>query len=143
MENLHQILKSMSGKKAVVVGDLYVDEYVHGVMENISQEGPIPVVRAQEKKLHPAAAGHVAVLLQELGLTTACVSVVGDDANGKSVRELLRTRGINIDGVIMDPKFQTSSHTRISVSGKHYPRHEVLRIDTPKPVSISATLATI
>ena len=49
MENLHQILKSMSGKKAVVVGDLYVDEYVHGVMENISQEGPIPVVRAGEK----------------------------------------------------------------------------------------------
>ena len=93
---------------------------------------------AQERKLQPAAAGHVAVLLQELGLTTACVSVVGDDANGKSVRELLRTRGINIDGVIVEQEFQTSSHTRISVSGKHYPRHEVLRIDTPKPVSISA-----
>ena len=140
MENLHHIFNQMSGKKAVVIGDLYVDEYVHGTMESISQEGPIPVVRMQERKLHPAAAGHVAMLLQELGLTTACISVVGDDTNGKSVKELLTEKNINIDGVITDPKFQTRSHTRISVSGKHYPRHEVLRIDTPKPIPVSGAV---
>jgi D-beta-D-heptose 7-phosphate kinase/D-beta-D-heptose 1-phosphate adenosyltransferase len=119
---------------------LHVNEYIHGVMENFAKETPIPLVDVQEIKMQPAAAGHVAVLLQELGLTTACISVVGDDSKGKSMREFLKAKGIDINGIIVDQNLQTSSHTRICVSGRNTPRHEVLRLIASTPVPHSTNM---
>lgn len=45
---LSELVAQCSGREVWVVGDLMVDEYVQGVVERISPEAPVPVVRAAE-----------------------------------------------------------------------------------------------
>ena len=37
--------------KILVVGDIMLDEYIHGISERISPEAPVPVVLVKENRL--------------------------------------------------------------------------------------------
>jgi D-beta-D-heptose 7-phosphate kinase/D-beta-D-heptose 1-phosphate adenosyltransferase len=115
--------------RVLVVGDLFLDEYVEGEMFEISREGPIPVVRVESRTQTPGAAGNLASSLRNLGARVSVVGVVGRDPNGKALLESLRRRGVRTGGVILDAGSSTLTYSKLRARVESSPSREVLRVD--------------
>src|SRR5687768_5752452 len=88
--------------RVLVVGDLFLDEYIEGEMIEISKEGPMPVIRVDSRTRTPGAAGNLASSIRNLGARVAVVGIVGKDPNSSDLLAALREKGIRTDGVIAD-----------------------------------------
>ena len=84
----------------LVVGDVFVDEYIFGRATRLSREAPIPVLEFLRREYIGGGAANPANNIAALGATAALASVVGDDAEGVRLRELLGAAGVNVAGVI-------------------------------------------
>ncbi len=80
--------------RVLVAGDLMLDQYWFGPTSRISPEAPVPVVRVGRDEARAGGAANVAMNLVSLGVSTACGGIVGDDANGVELRQLLVDAGI-------------------------------------------------
>ena len=69
--------------RALVVGDMMLDEYLWGKTDRISPEAPVQVVEVQREELRLGGAGNVVNNLIALGCTVSACSVIGDDENGQ------------------------------------------------------------
>lgn len=65
--NIQDILNRASSLRIAVVGDLILDRYIDGVMERISPEAPVPVLRLTGTRENPGGAGNVVENLKGLG----------------------------------------------------------------------------
>ena len=83
--------------RILVAGDLMLDQYWFGPTSRISPEAPVPVVRVQRDEAGGGGAANVAMNLVSLGVQTACSGIVGNDANGALLRELLTDAGIRAE----------------------------------------------
>ena len=137
MDELQQLFQSITGKHVALIGDIYLDEYIDGIITGISNEGPIPLVQSRQRTFVPNAAAHAALLMAGFGLQVHLFGLVGEDVNGKEVLRLLQEKGIDTSGVLKDKHFSTNSQTRISVQGSRYPRQDILHINTPPPFPIA------
>lgn len=133
--NDHQLKPSdFTGKKVLVIGDVILDEYMHGTSTRLSPEAPVPVVRLREYTSHLGGAANVAANLASLGAEATLISVVGDDVAG---RKLMKLAGA-VKGLVCylfplkDRK--TTLKTRV-LSGVHH----FLRIDWEDDSLISIT----
>jgi len=77
-------LKGFSGVRALVLGELIIDEYIYCDPLGMSQEDPTIVVTPIETKRFVGAAGIVAGHLAGLGAKVDFVSIVGEDAVAQS-----------------------------------------------------------
>lgn len=136
-QTLLELLERIAGKRVLVIGDLYLDEYIHGRMEEISKEGPIPVIHADRHTANPGAAGNTACGLAALGAEVWVVGTVGDDRNARLLLDLFKQRGVHTGGVVTAATAPTNTYTKISAGALHTPRQEVLRVDTPRPAPIA------
>jgi D-beta-D-heptose 7-phosphate kinase/D-beta-D-heptose 1-phosphate adenosyltransferase len=90
-------IPDFSSVKALVAGDLMLDQYWFGPTSRISPEAPVPVVKVTQSQARPGGAANVAVNLSSLGAQTTLAGVVGRDPNGAELRRLLGERGIDLD----------------------------------------------
>src|ERR1700693_6449318 len=86
----------------LVVGDLMLDRYVWGDAERISQEAPVVLLRADRREERLGGASSVATLLRALGARPALAGVVGADADGTRVRQMLLDQGVCDEAVLTD-----------------------------------------
>ena len=89
MENYEKLLKTITGlgsPKVLLVGDFMLDVYTYGDALRISPEAPVPVLRVRRTERSCGGAASVAADLAALGAKPVCVGVVGDDANGQSLK---------------------------------------------------------
>src|ERR1700761_5751812 len=86
--------------RLLVVGDLILDRYVWGDAERISQEAPVPLLRAdtREHRLGGAASG--ATMLATLGARVRLVGGVGRDPEAGHVRQMLSELAIDTRDVV-------------------------------------------
>ena len=110
--------------RILVVGDLMLDEYVWGRTERISPEAPVQVVEVQREDLRLGGAGNVINNLVALGCQVTVASVVGDDHDGRLLREMLSEKQIDGEGIFPTAGRTTSRKTRILASNQ-----QMLRID--------------
>jgi D-beta-D-heptose 7-phosphate kinase/D-beta-D-heptose 1-phosphate adenosyltransferase len=103
------LVEKMRGVKVLCVGDVMLDRFVHGEVERISPEAPIPVLRIERESAMLGGAGNVVRNLAALGAHTAFVSVVGDDAAGHEVTALLG----EIEGICPDVAVEKGRRTSI------------------------------
>lgn len=61
----------------LVIGDFMVDEYVKVVIERISPEAPVPIMREVSRTIKPGGAGNVAANIHSLGGSVRLLTVVG------------------------------------------------------------------
>jgi D-beta-D-heptose 7-phosphate kinase/D-beta-D-heptose 1-phosphate adenosyltransferase len=115
--------------RILVVGDLFLDEYVEGEMFEISREGPIPVVRVESRTQTPGAAGNLASSLRNLGARVSVVGATGRDPNGKVLLGCLRRWGVRTGGVIIDPGSPTLTYSKLRARVESSPSREILRVD--------------
>lgn len=121
---LLEILKQIHSRKILVIGDVGVDRYTVGVVERISDEAPVPIVRVKEKHLKLGLAANVADNIKVLGGEPFLVGMVGNDHFARDFRELLVGEGIDVDYLVEDETRPTVLKER--VVGE---RQQLLRID--------------
>ncbi|MFT7293259.1 MAG: D-beta-D-heptose 7-phosphate kinase/D-beta-D-heptose 1-phosphate adenosyltransferase, partial [Pseudohongiellaceae bacterium] len=68
--------------KLLVVGDVMLDRYWHGVASRISPEAPVPVVKVGNREDRPGGAGNVALNVAALGSAATLVGIIGTDETG-------------------------------------------------------------
>ena len=72
----------LAGAKVLVIGDIMLDRYQHGVVERISPEAPVPVVRVVDQDFKIGSAGNVAENAALLDGSPTLVSICGADGHG-------------------------------------------------------------
>jgi len=106
-----------------VVGDLMLDEYIWGRVERISPEAPVPVVLVEKKSTMLGGAGNVAANIKSLGAKPLLISVTGDDAAGRQLRQIVTPDAI----LLVDEDMITPVKTRIIAHTQ-----QVARVDTER-----------
>lgn len=128
-------LPRLAEARVLVVGDVMLDRYVHGEAERLSPEAPVPVLHvspARDREML-GGAGNVARNLAALGARCDFVSVVGDDADGETVRGLAAAeRGVT-EHLVRVAKRITARKTRFIAGGQ-----QLLRADREDRTPIDA-----
>ena len=124
--------------RVLVVGDLFLDEYIEGEMIEISKEGPMPVIRVDSRTRTPGAAGNLASSIRNLGAQVSVAGIVGGDSNGKDLLSALRAKGIRADGVIIDEGRATLTYSKLRARVANSPSQEILRMDVLPREPLSA-----
>lgn len=89
-----------SQARIIVIGDVMLDRYWSGKAARISPEAPVPVVQVKSIEERVGGAGNVALNIARLGGKVTMLAVVGDDAEGESIRTILETNGVSCDFVV-------------------------------------------
>jgi rfaE bifunctional protein kinase chain/domain len=135
LAELATILPTLPKAEVVVVGDLVADEYVYGETERISREAPVLIVRYESSELKAGCAGNAARNLSALGVRVRVVGLVGDDALGAALLDVLEEGGADVSGVQRVKGRATEAKTRILAGGRSTRRQQMLRLDrAPEPV---------
>jgi len=129
---IDQFLKNIGKVRALVVGDLILDEYLWGGTERISPEAPVPIVDVVKTDLRLGGAGNVINNLLDLGCTVEVAGVVGNDDNGRLLTNLLQQKGVGTAGLQTQPGRVTSRKTRVLAN-----HQQMLRIDAESRDALS------
>ncbi len=113
----------------MVVGDVFLDEYVIGRATRLSREAPIPVLEFERRFYLPGGAANPSSNVVALGGVAWQVGVVGDDEPGQQLLQKLREAGIDAAGVVSDPSRPTTTKTRIVAQGSLRFPQQLARID--------------
>ncbi len=110
--------------KALVIGDLMIDEYLWGSVDRISPEAPVPVVAIDKESQTLGGAGNVINNLTAMGATVSAIGTAGTGKSGRMVLNKLADLGVETDGIVSEPHRPTTRKTRVIASNQ-----QVLRID--------------
>ncbi|RNC65823.1 MAG: D-glycero-beta-D-manno-heptose-7-phosphate kinase [Desulfuromonadales bacterium] len=119
--------------RALVIGDLMLDEYLWGRADRISPEAPVQVVDVTREEIRIGGAGNVANNLVALGCRVSVASVVGGDDNGSILLRAFTGKGIDVAGIFEDPLRTTGRKTRIVAANQ-----QIVRIDRESREPIGA-----
>lgn len=123
-----EVLAALGTPRLVVVGDLMLDRYVTGVVERISPEAPIQVLREESESERLGGAASVAADVAALGADVTLVGVVGDDAAAARLPALARALGVHL-AAVPEAGRRTTIKTR-HLARSHAGAQQVLRVDT-------------
>jgi D-beta-D-heptose 7-phosphate kinase/D-beta-D-heptose 1-phosphate adenosyltransferase len=116
LPDIHSILNLLEGGfsklKVLVVGDIMLDRYIHGEVDRISPEAPVPVLRHAQRYERAGGAANVAMNLAGLGCQTFLAGFWGNDGEQAELAGLLEKAGVDTTGVVTGT-LPTISKTRI------------------------------
>ncbi|MBF0393824.1 MAG: D-glycero-beta-D-manno-heptose-7-phosphate kinase, partial [Alphaproteobacteria bacterium] len=119
--------------RLLCVGDVMLDRFVHGDVERISPEAPIPVVRIRREASMLGGAGNVLRNMMALGASPHFVSVVGDDAAGREVGNLIGAGIETAPALVVEAGRQTTIKTRYFAASQ-----QLLRADSETLAPLTA-----
>ena len=129
-----------SQARIIVIGDVMLYRYWSGKAARISPEAPVPVVQVKSIEERVGGAGNVALNIARLGGKVTMLAVVGDDAEGESIRTILETNGVSCDFV---KEKGIRSICKLRIMAQH---QQLIRLDfedTPIAFDRSALLAKL
>ncbi|NUQ61407.1 MAG: hypothetical protein HUU20_02895 [Pirellulales bacterium] len=132
------VLDAISGIRTVVVGEAMLDVYVEGAGRRLCQEAPVPVVAVARRAEGPGGAANVAANVAALGAHASCLSVVGDDSEGRLLRESLDRAGVETGHLVCEPGRRTLTKHRVVAAGQMLVRFDQGDVDPPRTDSQQA-----
>lgn len=96
------VLQSFRARQVLLLGESILDRYLRGVAAGMCREAPVPVVGLRSTVEAPGGAANVARNLRKLGAEVRFVSVVGDDASGARLKDLLTRDGVDTRFMLRD-----------------------------------------
>ncbi len=132
-DSLSQLFDDFNKLNVLIIGDVMVDAYVWGRATRLSPEAPVPVVHVARTEQRLGGAANVALNVQALGATPLLCAVIGDDAGGDQLLDLLHQRGLCADGLIRSSHRPTTVKQRILAQGQ-----QLLRIDSEVEIDLNA-----
>lgn len=138
----HIELPALKPLRVLVAGEVILDRYLWGDVARISPEAPIPVLKVNRREERPGNAGFVMANLRALGAEVSALSVVGEDRNGRLLREVFDDLGIETRSLLTDPGRPTIVKERIlgSVQSAHRATQQLLRVDEEDSHPLSAAV---
>jgi D-glycero-beta-D-manno-heptose-7-phosphate kinase len=128
-ERLVNLVRRFSDQKIVILGDAIADKFLFGSISRVSREAPVFILRHEQTETLPGGAANCAMNLVALGARVSLISVSGADESGSELRAKLEAAGVDIDGVIVSDKVQTTTKVRILAGHSHSSKQQVIRID--------------
>ena len=124
--------------KVLCVGDLILDHYVHGNIDRISPEAPIPVLKADDRNYNIlGGCGNVARNICSANSKCHLISIVGNDNDGLKIREIIKEIKNLTFNLIIDKNRCTTKKTRYVCENQ-----QILRVDNEIESPISKVLET-
>src|SRR5947209_1008648 len=135
--DLIDLVQRLGQPRVLVIGDVMLDRYVWGDAERISQEAPVILLRADKREERLGGASSVATMLCALQAEVSLVGVVGPDADGLRVRQILNGLHVDHAGVHSDDGRPTTVKERFVGRAQHKHPQQMLRVDyeTREPVT--------
>lgn len=127
VEELKKVVERFDSARILVIGDVMLDRFIVGTVSRISPEAPVPVVDLTSEIFKPGGAANAINNIKALGGKVIAAGVVGDDASGRKLIDLLKQSEINTEGIIVIKNRPTSVKTRI-IAGQQ----QIVRIDREK-----------
>lgn len=112
-----------------------VDHYIWGSATRLSPEAPVPIVNVKNESTTLGGAGNVVQNLVALGANVTVAGVVGNDASGTQLIEILESEGVKTNAIIRDNTRSTTVKTRILVGS-----HQLIRVDREITDAVSQEL---
>jgi D-beta-D-heptose 7-phosphate kinase/D-beta-D-heptose 1-phosphate adenosyltransferase len=136
--DLIELVQKLDQPRVLVLGDVMLDRYIWGDAERISQEAPVILLRAERREERLGGASSVATMLRALGAKVTLAGVVGGDADGVRVRQILLDLGIESEAVLSDASRTTTVKERYM--GRAQQRHpqQMLRVDYETRAALDA-----
>jgi len=106
------------------IGDVMLDRFLHGDIERISPEAPVPVIRLRETREMLGGAGNVANNIASLGGRAVLVGLAGDDEAGTKLRRIVAGNARIVSALAATAHRPTVCKTRF-IAG----RQQVVRAD--------------
>ncbi len=128
-ERLVNLVRSFSDQKIVILGDAIADKFLFGSISRVSREAPVFILRHEQTETLPGGAANCAMNLVALGARVSLISISGADESGSELRAKLEAAGVDIEGVIVSDKVQTTTKVRILAGHSHSSKQQVIRID--------------
>ncbi len=123
-------------EKILCIGDLILDHYVHGDIDRISPEAPIPILKANDKNYHIlGGCGNVARNICSANNKCHLISIVGNDDDGLKLKEIIKKVKNLTSNLIFDSSRCTTKKTRYVCENQ-----QILRVDKEMEKSISTAL---
>ncbi len=143
-EDAGQMVARLAGQRVLVVGDMFLDEYLVGRAVRLSREAPVPVLERTHSFALLGGACNPAHNVAALGSQAVMAGVVGEDTAGRRLVDALRHAGIDPAGVVVDTARPTTTKTRLlAESALRTPQH-LARIDSierrPLDAAVEAAL---
>ena len=123
--------------RILVVGDVMLDRYWHGMSTRISPEAPVPVIKVDQTEDRPGGGANVALNMAALGANVSVAGVVGNDKEGQILEGFLRVAGIETNFLVSSTK---PTITKLRVISRH---QQLLRMDFEDKFDSSDSLALV
>lgn len=130
VNRLKNTLKQFSGKDVIVWGDIILDEYIFTSTTRISREAPVLVTEFESNDFKMGGAGNVVMNIKSLGANPVPVCFIGQDYDGRVLKNILSENHIQTDFLIDLEPYRTPKKSRILSGGENTKKQQVLRIDT-------------
>jgi rfaE bifunctional protein kinase chain/domain len=128
-DRLLDLLDRFDQVRALVVGDLTVDEFVTGQVERLSREAPVLILRHESTRQVPGGGANAVYNLAALGGQVKAVGFVGDDPQGVALRQIFEAAQIDTQGILIDRDRPTVTKSRISGHARQSVTQQIVRID--------------
>lgn len=122
-------MRSFQNRNILIAGDAIADRFLYGTINRVSREAPVFILKHEHTETVPGGAANCAMNLASLGAKVSLASVAGDDEAGIELRTKLKAAGVDVAGVQVLPKFETTTKVRILAGQPHSNRQQVIRID--------------
>lgn len=121
----NKVFSGISKKNICIIGDLMLDIYFFGDVVRISPEAPVQVFEKTRSMYRLGGSANVGLNVKTLGANPFLIGVIGNDDEGKALKNEFRNQSISTDGLIASNERSTTSKTRV-ISASHH----LIRIDS-------------
>jgi len=140
-KKLLKTVTNLGSPKLLVVGDFMLDVYVYGDALRISPEAPVPVLKVCKTEYSCGGAGSVAADVAALGAVPYCIGIIGNDQNGKTLKEKLKNAGADITGLFTVANRPTICKQRLIGLAQHRHPQQLMRIDEEHTEPLSGEMS--
>lgn len=131
MSDLSAFVDTFPKLRVLCVGDVMLDDFIHGEVTRISPEAPVPVFKYVKSVKKLGACGNVISNISSLGASGTLISSTGNDNAGRKISELLGD--INCTAALFTADdTPTTVKTRMVCGNQH-----LFRCDIEKRLSLS------
>ncbi len=113
LNRFREITSGFVDRNVLVVGDIMLDTYLWGDINRVSPEAPVPIVEVNKIEHNPGGAANVALNLASLGCQVSLIGLIGKDAEGTILKNLLDLHNIICTDLVVSESWPTTVKSRI------------------------------
>jgi D-beta-D-heptose 7-phosphate kinase/D-beta-D-heptose 1-phosphate adenosyltransferase len=136
MNTLPDLITRVAGRRVAVIGDVMLDHFLFGLVDRISPEAPVPIVKFDHDEYRLGGAANVARNVTTLGGHALLVGLTGDDDTARLLRQELNSAGISDANLVVDVARATTRKLRIVTSRNQ----QVARVDYELDIEASGAI---